>query len=83
MAQLLGKYKPEYREAALRICDFAVSQMDAEGKIGKSWAEDDLTPLVRDGTSGSFLTLALCEAARCTGGKAVSRGGDPQLRLLL
>ena len=69
MAQLLGKYKPEYREAALRICDFAVSQMDAEGKIGKSWAEDDLTPLVRDGTSGSFLTLALCEAARCTGEK--------------
>ena len=67
IAQQLGKYKPEYRDIALRICDFAISQMNEEGRIGKSWAEDDLTPLVKDGTSGSFLTLALAVAAKETG----------------
>lgn len=67
ISQLLGKYKPEYRAAALRICDFAVTQMESSGRIGKTWAEDDLSPLMRSGTSGSFLTLALCEAVAYTG----------------
>lgn len=69
IAQAFGKSKPVYRDVACNICDFAVSQMDENGRIGKSWAEDDLTPLVKDGTSGSFLTMALCEAAKYTGNK--------------
>ena len=69
IANYFGKHKPEYYKAACNICDFAVSQMDDTGRIGKSWAEDDLTPLIKDGTSGSFLTLALCEAVKYTGRK--------------
>ena len=35
----------------------------------KSWTEDDLTPVVTGGTTGAFLTMALCEGVKYTGRK--------------
>ena len=67
LAQMFDRSKPEYFRAACAICDFALAKMDETGRIGKSWTEDDLTPVVSDGTTGAFLTMALCEGARNTG----------------
>ncbi|MGN0745424.1 MAG: hypothetical protein ACI4ML_01980 [Aristaeellaceae bacterium] len=66
-AEALGVSRPAYRETALAICDFAVSKLQPGGLIGKSWLESDLSPAVREGTVGAFLTIALCEGARRTG----------------
>lgn len=66
-AQALGISRPEYFKAACNICDFAVNKIQENGKIGKSWAEDDLSPIVENGTTGAFLTMALCEGAANTG----------------
>ncbi len=71
LCHMLGIERESYYNAACRICDFAVEKMDAEtGRIGKSWLEEDLTPVVSEGTTGSFLTWALCEGYRYTGRKA-------------
>jgi len=67
LAQMLGKSRPAYFKAACDICDFALSAMNATGRIGKSWTEDDLSPVVVDGTTGAFLTMALCSGVRNCG----------------
>lgn len=69
LAQMLGKSKPEYFKAACDICDFALAKMSPDGKLAKSWFEDDLTVAQADGTTGAFLTMALCAAAEYTGDK--------------
>ncbi|WP_138750811.1 hypothetical protein [Paenibacillus sinopodophylli] len=66
-AELLGIDRPAYGQMAMRICDFALKVMDDSGRIGKSWLESDLSPAVKDGGTGAFLTMALCEAAKATG----------------
>jgi hypothetical protein len=63
----LGIERPTYTEMAERICDFALRAMDESGRIGKSWLEEDLSPAVKEGSTGAFLTMALCEGARITG----------------
>lgn len=68
-AETLGKPRPEYAEMAKRICDFAVSVMNEQGRIGKSWLEKDLSPAVQEGSTGAFLSMALCEASKRTGEK--------------
>lgn len=69
LAEKLGKDKPEYFDLACAVCDFAVEKMDETGRLGKSWAEDDLSLLKGDGTTGAFLTVALCFGVRYTGRK--------------
>ena len=66
-AQTLGNPKPEYFDAAISLCDFALSKMEPDGHLAKSWYEDDLTPAISNGSTGVFLALPLCEAARRTG----------------
>lgn len=66
-AAALGCQRPQYTEMACRICDFALKVMDENGRIGKSWLESDLSPAVKQGTTGAFLSMALCEGARRTG----------------
>lgn len=66
-AKTLGYDRPEYTEMAIRICEFAQDVMSEEGQIGKSWLEEDLTPAVKTGTTGAFLSMALCEGAVRTG----------------
>lgn len=65
-AQALGKSRPEYFEMACWLCDFTVKQMDKDGKLAKSWYEDDLTIAIDNGLPGAFLVLALCEGVKYT-----------------
>ena len=75
LCHMLGTERESYYEAACRICDFALDKMDPEtGRIGKSWLEEDLTPVVSEGTTGSFLTWALCEGYRYTGKRSYLEG---------
>lgn len=67
LSQKLGKPRESYRDMALRICDFACRVMSPDGRIGKSWLESNLEPAVKDGSTGAFLTMALCDAASLTG----------------
>lgn len=69
-ASQLGYNRPQYRDMACRICDFALQVMDENGRIGKSWLESDLSPAVKTGSTGAFLSMALCEGARRTGREA-------------
>jgi len=55
--------KPEYREAALGICDFALKAMRADGRIGKSWRNDGKA-VDPNGTIGAFLIKPLITAYR-------------------
>lgn len=64
LAKRAGKDRPEYLAAAQAVCDFALSAMEAGGRIGKSWLEADLSPAVREGTVGAFLTMALAAGAK-------------------
>ena len=67
LAPMLGRDGSAYTRVANAICDFALRVMEDSGRIGKSWYEDDLTPVLKDGTTGAFLTMALCEGAKRTG----------------
>lgn len=66
-ARALGISRTEYGKAALRICEFAMEVMEETGRIGKSWLESDLSPAVRDGSTGAFLAMALAAGAARTG----------------
>jgi hypothetical protein len=61
-----GIDRPEYREAALGICDFALGQQDEEGCFAKSWDEEGRV-LAKNGTVGCFLVLGLIIAYKETG----------------
>jgi uncharacterized protein YyaL (SSP411 family) len=79
-AAVLGYDRPQYTEMACRICDFALKVMNEKGRIGKSWLENDLTPAVVEGTTGAFLSMALCEGARKTGRKDYLEGAERSCR---
>jgi hypothetical protein len=64
LAKRAGTERPRYLAAARVICDFAVSAMAESGCIGKSWKEGDLSPAVKEGTVGAFLTMALAAGAK-------------------
>lgn len=65
-AAAIGYDRPAYADMACCICDFAMKVMDENGRIGKSWLEEDLSPAVKEGTTGASLSMALCEGARRT-----------------
>jgi len=55
--------KPEYRETALAICDFALRAMRQDGRIGKAWTNDGRA-VDSEGTIGAFLIPPLLTAYR-------------------
>jgi len=58
--------RPEYFQAAINICDFALKHQKPDGLIGKSWnAKGELT--VAEGTTGCFLVFPLVQAWEYTG----------------
>ena len=61
----IGIDKPEYYEAALRTCDFALESQDENGCFAKSWDhEGNVTS--KKGTIGCFLILPLINAYKRT-----------------
>jgi len=65
LAVRCGLDKPAYRDVARGICDFAVSQQQEDGKLGKSWANDGRC-LDPNGTIGAFLVPPLIVAHQVT-----------------
>jgi hypothetical protein len=55
--------RPEYRDIAFGICDFAVKNQNPDGRFGKAWTNDGrlVSP---DGTIGAFLIPPLLSAYR-------------------
>ncbi|MDR1970501.1 MAG: hypothetical protein LBQ46_01125 [Treponema sp.] len=56
-----GKAPEPYRQAALEICDFAISHQEHNGCFAKCWKSDG-TVAVREGTVGAFLVPPLVMA---------------------
>jgi hypothetical protein len=75
LAARCGLRKPEYRAAALGVCDFALEAMSADGRIGKAWtnAGKIVDP---DGTIGAFLIPPLVTAFRATHKAAYLEGAE-------
>lgn len=71
---------PEYADLSRAICNFALRVMNEEGRIGKSWLEEDLSPAVREGTTGAFLSMALCDEAERTGEDQYLEGAERSIR---
>jgi hypothetical protein len=65
LAARCGLRKPEYRAAALGVCDFALKAMSASGRIGKAWRNDGKL-VDPEGTIGAFLIPPLVTAYRAT-----------------
>jgi hypothetical protein len=57
--------KPDYREAAFGICDFAVKAMRPDGRLAKAWTNDGRV-VDGEGTIGAFLIPPLVTAYRAT-----------------
>lgn len=66
LLQKIGIDKPEYLQAALDTCDFALSSQDENGAFAKSWDKEG-NVLSKKGTIGCFLILPLLNAYRRTG----------------
>lgn len=62
----LGIEKPEYLEAAKRICDFFCGVYSPEYGFGKQWSLTG-TCMATGGTIGAFLILPLCKLYEITG----------------
>jgi hypothetical protein len=67
--------RPEYREAAFGICDFALKAMRPDGRIGKSWTNDGRL-VDAEGTIGAFLVPPLVTAYRATHKAAYLEGAE-------
>jgi hypothetical protein len=63
LAASCGLKKPEYRAAALGICDFVLKVMAQDGRIGRTWMSDG-RPVETEGTTGAFLVPPLVRAYR-------------------
>lgn len=66
ISKRLYRERPEYRDAALEICDFAMERQQPDGLIGVSWNQDG-TANNLTGTAGGFLILPLARAFLETG----------------
>jgi len=75
LAARCGLRKPEYRAAALGVCDFALKAQSADGRIGKSWTSAGRT-VEADGTIGAFLIPPLVTAFRATHKPAYLAGAE-------
>ena len=60
-----GIDKPEYLEAALNTCDFALESQGENGAFAKSW-DNEGKVWAKDGTIGCFLILPLINAYKRT-----------------
>lgn len=65
LAARCGVSRPEYRAAALGVCDFAVKAQKADGRFGKAWTNDGKL-VDPEGTIGAFLIPPLVTAYRAT-----------------
>jgi hypothetical protein len=65
LAARCGYKRPEYREAALGVCDFVLRTMRSDGRIGKAWKNDGKV-VDPEGTTGAFLIPPLVTAYRAT-----------------
>ena len=65
LAARCGLNRPEYRAAALGVCDFAVKAQRADGRFGKAWSNDGKV-VDPEGTIGAFLIPPLVTAYRAT-----------------
>ena len=65
LAARCGVRRPEYRAAALGVCDFAVKAQKADGRFGKAWTNDGKL-VDPEGTIGAFLIPPLVTAYRAT-----------------
>lgn len=79
LAARCGLRKPEYRAAALGVCDFAIKAMRADGRIGKTWKNDGKA-VDPDGTIGAFLITPLVTAFRATHKAAYLEGAERAYR---
>ena len=62
----MGIDKPEYLQAAMDTCEFALESQDETGAFAKSWDKYG-NVCSKKGTIGCFLVLPLCTAYRKTG----------------
>ena len=65
LLQSINIDKPEYKKAALDVCDFALDNQNEEGGYAKSWTEEGEL-LAKDGTVGCFLIIPIIEAYKKT-----------------
>ncbi len=63
LATSCGLKKPEYRAAALGVCDFVLRIMGPDGRIGRTWTNGG-RPVDPEGTTGAFLIQPLVRAYR-------------------
>ena len=75
LAARCGLKKPEYRTAALGVCDFALKAMRTDGRIGKAWRNDGKV-VDPEGTIGAFLIPPLVTAYRATHKAAYLEGAE-------
>src|SRR5512138_232257 len=75
LAARCGLRKPEYRAAALGVCDFALNAMSNDGRIGKAWTSAGKA-VDREGTIGAFLIPPLVTAFRATHKAAYLAGAE-------
>lgn len=66
LASECGVERPNYKDLALRICDFAASDQRADGCYAKGWRPDGEC-IYREGTVGCFLVPAMLEAYNVSG----------------
>lgn len=66
LAEKAGVHRPEYREKALGLCDFAVKTMKPTGQLAKSWFLDGSVDNP-NGSVAAFYVLPLFEAWEETG----------------
>lgn len=60
-----GIEKPNYRNVALKICDFMVDVQKPSGQLGRSW-DNDGNYVEKDGSIGSFMIRPLVMAYEIT-----------------
>ncbi|WP_338395943.1 YyaL domain-containing protein [Fulvitalea axinellae] len=65
LAKKCGVYKPNYKDVALAICDFMISQQEESGRLGKYWNNKGEC-LNRNGTTGAFLIPGMIKAFHIT-----------------
>lgn len=69
LADQCGTPRPEYEQAALGLCDFAVRAQKENGEFAKSWFMDGSVDSPH-GSVGAFFILPLLDAYELTGKKA-------------
>ena len=69
LAKKCGLERGNYRQIALRICDFLRDDQQPSGQYGKGWDKEGKC-LYREGTIGSFIIPAMVRAWQATGNEA-------------